>query len=67
MPDCLCEESWLGFQELTSAEIAIMKPSYLPDSTLSVSITRCEIKYNSPVLIQEIGNLNSASQLPGGG
>lgn len=66
VPDFLYEESWLGFQELTSAEIIIMKPIHIPHSAFSVSITRCKIRYNISVLIQKIGSFNSASQVPGG-
>lgn len=66
VPDFLHEESWLGFQVVTSAEIIIMKPIHIPYSTFSVSITLCKVRYNISVLIQKIGIFNTASQLPGG-
>lgn len=58
-------ESWLVFQELTSVEMAIMKPSHVPKSTFGISVVRYKIKCNTPALIQRIVVVNSAFQPPG--
>lgn len=46
-------------------EITIVKPSHVPKSTFWISVVRYKIKCNTPVLIQKIGVVNSAFQLPG--
>lgn len=51
MPDFFDGESWLMFQELTSAEITIVKPIHVPKFASSVRIVLCQIKYNDSVPI----------------
>lgn len=67
MPDILYAESWLMFQDLTSAEITIVKPVHVPKFASSVSTTLCRIRYIASVLNQiiKIDFSNSESHLAG--
>lgn len=55
----------VGVSRAYLMEITFLKPSHVPKFTFWISVVRYKIKCNTPVLIQKIGVVNSAFQLPG--